>query len=45
MYSLTHPPPRARAAQDLVDMWGGLRSQNPKNDLINKPGSTDESRG
>mmetsp|Transcript_55312 Transcript_55312/g.115704 ORF Transcript_55312/g.115704 Transcript_55312/m.115704 type:complete len:839 (-) Transcript_55312:278-2794(-) len=27
--------------QDLVDMWGGLRSQNPKGDLINKPGSTD----
>ena len=28
-------------AQDLVDMWGGLRSNNPKSDLINKPGSTD----
>jgi len=27
--------------QDLMDMWEGLRSQNPKNDMINKPGSTD----
>lgn len=27
--------------QDLIDMWGGLRSNDPKSDMINKPGSTD----
>lgn len=27
--------------QDYIDMWGALRSQNPKNDMINRPGQTD----
>ena len=27
--------------QDYVDMWQSLRSMNPKNDIINRPGQTD----
>jgi len=27
--------------QDYLDMWGSLRSQNAKADMINQPGSTD----
>ena len=27
--------------QDYLDMWNPLRSQNAKNDMINKPGSTE----
>eukprot|EP00281_Chroomonas_sp_CCMP1168_P027736 CAMPEP_0206247986 /NCGR_PEP_ID=MMETSP0047_2-20121206/20113_1 /ASSEMBLY_ACC=CAM_ASM_000192 /TAXON_ID=195065 /ORGANISM="Chroomonas mesostigmatica_cf, Strain CCMP1168" /LENGTH=778 /DNA_ID=CAMNT_0053673569 /DNA_START=380 /DNA_END=2716 /DNA_ORIENTATION=+ len=27
--------------QDYVDCWEKLRSKNPKNDMINRPGSTD----
>lgn len=31
----------SHAAQDYIDMWEKLRSKNPKNDMINKPGTTD----
>ena len=27
--------------QDYLDMWENMRSQSPKSDMINRPGSTD----
>jgi 4-alpha-glucanotransferase len=27
--------------QDYIDMWQDLRSMDPKNDIINRPGHTD----
>ena len=30
-----------RETQDYIDMWENLRSLNPKNDIINRPGQTE----